>query len=120
MGGRLTMPDEIDETSKRTEEISERINELATKSTQVLLFLSFAMLSVATLQTVTNARTAALNNALWWWKLALLPVLMAILPMKEFRWKTLAWYKCIQRARVFLLWLAVILIVFGVLSFFKA
>ena len=34
---------------------------------------SFAMLSVATLETISNAPTAALNNALWWWKCALLP-----------------------------------------------
>jgi hypothetical protein len=107
------MPDDI-------EEISNRINELGTKSTQVLLFLSFAMLSVATLETITNAPTAALNNALWWWKLALLPVLVNILPMKDIRWKSLAWYKFIQRSRVFLLWLTVILIIFGVCSFFKA
>ena len=110
------MPDDIEDISKRTEEISDRINELGTKSTQILLFLSFAMLSVATLETIASAPTAALNEALWWWKLALLPVLVAILPMKEIR----AWYKCIQGTRFFLLWLAVILIVFGVLSFFKA
>ena len=114
------MTDDIEDISKRTEEISDRINELGTKSTQILLFLSFAMLSVATLETIASAPTVALNSALWWWKLALLPVLVAILPMKEIRWKTLAWYKFIQWTRVFLLWLAVILIVFGVLSFFEA
>jgi hypothetical protein len=114
------MTDDIEDISKRTEEISDRINELGTKSTQILLFLSFAMLSVATLETIASAPTVALNSALWWWKLALLPVLVNILPMKEIRWKTLAWYKFIQWTRFVLLWLAVILIVFGVLSFFKA
>jgi len=114
------MTDDIEDISKRTDEISNRINELGTKSTQILLFLSFAMLSVATLETIANAPTAALNNALSWWKLALFPVLAAILPMKEIRWKKLGWYKFIQWTRVFLLWSAVILIVVGACSFFNA
>jgi len=114
------MTDDIEDISKRTEEISERINELGTKSTQILLFLSFAMASVATLKTMASAPTVALNSALWWWKLALFPVLAAILPMKEIRWKTLWWYRFIQMLRFVLLWSAVFLIVVGALSYFKA
>ena len=114
------MPDDIEDISKRTEEISDRINELGTKSTQILLFLSFAMASVATLKTMASAPTVALNSALWWWKLALFPVLVAILPMKEIRWKKLGWYKFIQWTRVVLLWSAVFLIVVGARSFFNA
>jgi len=102
------------------EEISHRINELGNKSTQVLLFLSFAMVSVATLETIKDAPTAALNSALWWWKCALIPILLSVVPLKEVRWKTLTWYQWIQRMRVGLIWLAVALIVFGLISFFKA
>jgi hypothetical protein len=101
-------------------EISTRINELGNKSSQVLLFLSFAILSVATLETVKDAPTAALNCALWWWKCALLPVLAAIVPMKEVRWNSQRWYRIIWRTRVAFIWLAVLFIVGGVVSFFKA
>jgi hypothetical protein len=102
------------------EKISARINELGNKSSQILLFLSFAMLTVATLETVKDPPTAALNCALWWWKCALLPVLAAIVPMKEARWKSRRWYRIIWWTRVGLLWLAVLFIVGGVVSFFKA
>jgi hypothetical protein len=101
------------------EELSHRINELGNKSGQVLLFLSFAMVSAATLEAVRGESIAALNGALWWWKLALLPVLIGILPMKEIRWKSARWYQCIRWLRVVLLWFAVILISIGVLSFIR-
>jgi hypothetical protein len=107
------MPDDI-------EEISHRINELGAKSSQVLLFLSFAMVSVAILETIKDAPVTALNNALWWWKCALLPILVSIVPLKEVRWKVLAWYKFIQWMRIGLIWWAVILIAGGVVSFFRA
>ena len=106
------MPDEI-------EEISKRIEELGNKSSQILLFLSFAMVSVATLKTINHAPTA-LDNALLWWKWALLPVLVCVLPMKEFGWNSLAWYQVIRWIRFGLLWLAVGLIVGGVITFFEA
>ena len=106
--------------SDNIEEISHRINELGSKSTQVLLFLSFAMVSVATLKTVKDAPTAVLNSALWWWKCALIPILLSVVPLKEVRWKNLAWYQLIQRMRVGLIWFAVVLIVCGLISFFKA
>jgi hypothetical protein len=107
------MPDDKDE-------ISERIEELGQKSSQILLFLSFAMVSVATLKTISGAPTAALDGALLWWKWALLPVLVGVLPMKEFGWKTQTWYRVIRWTRFVLLWLAVGLIVIGVIDFFKA
>ena len=104
-------------------ELSHRINELGLKSGQVLLFLSFAMVSVATLRTVGREPTPqipALNEALFWWKWALIPVLVGILPMKEAWWHSPSWYQVIRWARVILLWLAVALISRGVYSFFAA
>jgi hypothetical protein len=106
------MPDDI-------EKISKRINELGKKSSQILLFLSFAMLSVVTLETGKDPPPAALNCALWWWKCALIPILVGILPMKEFIWNSPSWYRFIWVTRVILLWLAVLLIVIGVWLFFK-
>jgi hypothetical protein len=100
------------------EKISKRINELGKKSGQILLFLSFAMVSVVTLTAAKES--TALNNALWWWKCALIPILVGILPMKELNWNSPSWYRVIWITRVILLWLAVLLIVIGVWSFFKA
>ena len=80
-------------------ELSHRINELGLKSGQVLLFLSFAMVSVATLRTVGREPTPqipALNEALFWWKWALIPVLVGILPMKEAWWHSPSWYQVIR------------------------
>jgi hypothetical protein len=99
------------------EELSQRISELGNKSSLVLLFLSFAMVSAATLEAVEGEQLAALNGALWWWKLALFPILLGILPMKEFWWKSAGWYQCIRWLRFALLWFAVIFISIGVYSF---
>jgi hypothetical protein len=105
------MADEVDE-------LSQRIGELGNKSGLVLLFLSFAMVSAATLAAVKGEQIPALNAALWWWKLALFPILLGILPMKEFCWKSPAWYRCIRWLRVGLLWASVIMISIGVHRFF--
>jgi hypothetical protein len=75
------------------------------------------MVSAATLEAVKGEQLAALNGALWWWKLALFPILLCILPMKEFRWKSPRWYRCIRWLRFGLLWIAVIVISIGVYSF---
>jgi hypothetical protein len=66
---RLAMPDDI-------EKISKRINELGTKSGQILLFLSFAMAMVSVVAIKEAKESAALNDALWWWKWALIPILV--------------------------------------------
>ena len=98
-------------------ELSDRVSELGNKSGHVLLFLSFVMVSAATLEAVKEQPIPQLNAALWWWKLALFPVLAGILPMKEFYWGCLTWYRVIRGLRFVLLWIAVILISIGVYSF---
>jgi hypothetical protein len=75
------------------------------------------VLSAATLEAVKEQPIPQLNAALWWWKLALFPVLAGILPMKEFYWGCLTWYRVIRGLRFVLLWIAVILISIGVYSF---
>lgn len=101
-------------------ELSARISELGDKSGQVLLFLSFVMVSAATLEAVKGEPIPELSAALLWWKRALFPVLAGILPMKEFCWGNLTWYRCIRGLRVVLLWAAVILISIGVHEFLTA
>jgi hypothetical protein len=102
------------------EKISKRINELGTKSGQILLFLSFAMAMVSVVAIKEAKESAALNDALWWWKWALIPILVGILPMKELGWNSLSWYRVIWKTRAVLLWIAVLLILSGVWSFLKA
>jgi hypothetical protein len=100
-----------------TDQLSARIHELGNKSGQVLLFLSFVMVSAATLEAVKGEPIAELKSALWWWKLALFPILLSILPMKEALWNRRWWYSFIRWLRVVLLWIAVTLISIGVYSF---
>ena len=103
-----------------TEHLAKRIDELGKKSSQVLLFLSFAMVSVATLEAVKGLPVPKLNYALFLWKLALFPVLVSVLPMKEIRWDDPTWYLWICRIRYCLLWLAVVVILGGVGFFLLA
>ncbi len=99
--------------------LSDRINALGKKASQLLLFLSFAMVSVATLEAVKGERIAVLTDALRWWKFALLPILVSILPMKELSWESVRWYHYIHLLRFWLLVGAVMLILVGV-GFFIA
>jgi hypothetical protein len=107
------------------ESLSDRIKELSDKSTQLLLFLSFAMVSVATLEAIDNQAMKnlhpVLNSALWWWKLALIPTLAGVPPVKEIcRRKTVECYGRIRCAKAIFLWAAVTLIFIGIVRFIQA
>lgn len=103
------------------EAIEKRIDELSKKSSQTLLFLSFALVVVATLKGKSDpCHEMGLRAAMRCWSWALLPVVAGILPVKEFGWSKPAWYRVIRWVKVVLLWIAVILIAYGVLDFTKA
>jgi len=94
----------MSDDSNKVAESSKRIDELGKKSGQVLLFLSFAMVSVATLKTIhpgsaAALNDAALNDALNWWKWALVPILVGVLPMKEICWENECWYRLMACTR---------------------
>src|SRR5215471_10540279 len=88
-------------------DMSERIRGLNDKANQLLLFLSFALVAGVTLQAagkdvLTVWKALALKCALRFWVLALFPILVSILPVREvfLRWlglslNTLRWYKAI-------------------------
>src|SRR5262245_64655830 len=98
-----------------------RINELSTKSTQLLLFLTFAILGAATLRPGQfPADQALVRVATWWWILAVFPVLLGVLPVKDFKWNNRAWYRFLVGAKVLLLWVAVILSGVGAIQFLRA
>ena len=98
-----------------------RINELGIKSTQLLQFLSFAILGAATLRTERfPADHTLVRAATWWWILAVFPILLAVLPVKDFRWSSQTWYRFLVWAKFLLLWVAVIFSGVGAIQFLRA
>jgi len=104
--------------AERTKALLERIEQLGNKSTQVLLFLSFAFVAVVTLKSdhITENQKESLTFAMRWWVRALLPILLGILPVRDLvdyaKCKD-GWYELIRWSKVALLIGAVILILFG-------
>src|SRR5215469_13243598 len=93
-------------------DITDRIKELGEKSTQILIFLSFAIVAAATLSTVPGlapSQQLTLKSAIQWWVVAIFPVLLGIAPLKEMAWQRPGWYCFVRWLKVGLLWLALIL-----------
>lgn len=94
--------------------ILDRITELNDKATQLLTALSFAIAAAVLLKNtgLTHCETVALRWGLRLWVLAIFPVLGIVAPIKEF-----ARYDGIRALKVFLLWVAVVLIAGGAIAF---
>lgn len=94
--------------------LEERIKELGDKSSQTLLFLSFALVVAATLKDklAWNQQTAV-RLAMCWWSWALFPILIGILPLKEVNEGNYGWYSFLRWLKFVLLWVAVVLISIG-------
>jgi hypothetical protein len=111
----------VDDVSHEVDDLAIRINELSTKSTQLLLFLTFAVVGAATIRTADfPADQGLVRLATWWWMLAVFPVLLGVLPVKDFKWNNLTWYRVLVRAKCLLLWTAVILSGIGAIHFLRA
>jgi len=110
----------------KVDKFSKRIDELNGKATQILLFLSFAMISVATL--VNAKEIMALHptwlrlsdNSFFCWKIALIPTLICILPVKGIHFENEAWYHFLVRSKGVLLWVSILLIGLGIYFFVSA
>ena len=103
------------------DDLGTRINELGNKSTQLLLFLTFAILGAATLMTKDGAAQERLvRAATWWWMCAVFPVLLGVLPVKDFNWNNGRWYRFLVYAKCVLLWASVILSGIGAIQFLRA
>jgi hypothetical protein len=95
-----------------------RIQELGEKSSQTLLFLSFALVVVATLKDKSDAsRQVELQQAMCWWSWAVFPVLAGILPLKDFGEGKIGWYAVVRWCKVVLLWAAILMIGWGAWKF---
>jgi hypothetical protein len=103
----------------------DRIEELGAKSSQLLLFLSFAIVAAATLYVGAGATPRPfLRSAMQWWAFSIFPVLLAVSPVKEFGilfgLTTSRWHECVRWSRITLLLIAVGLSIIGAVEFLCA
>lgn len=114
-------------SDEKIEDLRCQIKELGEKSTQILIFLSFAIAAVVLLgYGPDSASTRELSTkviqsgTLRSWVLAIFPVVAGILPLKEFRTDNLRWYRMVRWFKFCLLWAAIGYIVFGAIKFIRA
>ena len=110
------------ETEAKLSFIASRLTELNNTASQILIFLSFAIVAGVTFLTpaMDLSRRTAVHLALRWWIGAIFPTVIGIIPLKEVRDKDLVWYRFILRMRLLLMWSAIICIFIGAIQFFKA
>jgi hypothetical protein len=101
-----------------------RIKDLNDKATQILIFLSFAMIAAVTLRDDQQKdRTVyghlAVTCALQWWTLAIFPALVCVLPVKEF-WKPTAGWDTVIWMKNVVLWISLVYLAIGATLFFRA
>jgi|SRR5882762_1235389 len=101
-----------------------RIDELNTKCTQVLTFLSFAI--VAAVLLLTNKyfpkspnQKDLVERAAEFWVWAIFPILGGIVPLKDFWPDSSCWLCFVRWLKVILLWLAIVSIFWGTIDFFR-
>ena len=102
--------------------LSHRINELGDKATQLLTFLSFAIVSAVLLETaqppvLAPYQRGAIRSAMRFWVMALFPILINVFPVKDLKWGNLRWYNRARWGKLGLLDLSILLIISGVVKF---
>jgi hypothetical protein len=102
--------------------LATRLGELNNTASQVLIFLSFAIVAAVTFLTVdpSPASKGAIHWALRWWIGAIFPIVIGILPLKEIRDRNVHWYRALLWVRFVLMWSAIVCIFVGAIWFFKA
>lgn len=103
-------------------DLSERINELSNKATQLLTFLSFAIVSAVLLETAQSPalvlyQRGAIKWAMRFWVMALFPILINVFPVKDLKWSNARWYNRARWGKFGLLGLSILLIICGVAEF---
>ena len=111
----------VEATAGESDDRATRINELGNKSTQLLLFLTFAILGAVTLMTRgCTGQERLVRAAMWWWMFAVFPVLLGVVPVKDFSWNNRRWYEFLVHTKCVLLWASVILSGIGAIQFLRA
>ena len=114
------------DSDERLRDLKSRIKELGEKSTQVLMFLTFAIAAVVVLGYAASpsndqvAQKIVHSGTLPLWLLAIFPVAIGVLPIKEFRRDNLRWYRTVRWFKFCLLWVAISYIVLGTYRFLSA
>lgn len=110
------------ETEAKLSFIATRLRELNDTASQILIFLSFAIVAGVTFLTpaMDLSHRVAVHLALRWWIAAIFPTVMGIIPLKEVKDEDLVWYRFLLRMRLLLMWSAIICIFIGAIEFFKA
>lgn len=103
-------------------DLSQCINELSDKATQLLTFLSFAIVSAVLLETAQPPVLApyqrrAIRWAMRFWVMALFPILINVFPVKDLKWGNVPWYDRARWGKFGLLGLSILLIISGVVKF---
>lgn len=101
----------------RLKNLRSRIKQLGDKATQLLTFLSFALVVAAILETqgqkLGPCQTTLMTFAMRCWAGAIFPILIGILPVKEINEDSVKWYNFVRWAKFALLWVAIIAISVG-------
>jgi hypothetical protein len=105
--------------------LATRLGELNNTASQILIFLSFAIVAAVTFLTLnpltpSSAAKTEIHRALRWWIGAIFPTVVGILPLKEIRDQDVRWYRVLLWVRFVLMWSAIICIFIGAIAFFKA
>jgi hypothetical protein len=108
--------------TERLDFLATRLRELNNTASQILIFLSFAIVAAVTFLTPSMdfSRRTAVHWALRWWIGAIFPTVIGIIPLKEIRDRNLQWYRFLLWMRFVLMWSAIICIFIGAIQFFKA
>jgi len=111
-----------DGESRVLDVLSRRIRELGDKATQLLTFLSFAIVAAILLQPslAGPCQKVAMKWAVRLWVIAIFPILINVLPVKEIGWECSRWYERVRNGKVVFLWLAVAFIAGGAIAFLCA
>jgi len=101
-------------------DVVHRLRDLNQKATQLLTFLSFALVAAILLETsqvsvLTACQKIAVKWSLRFWVFSLFPILVVVLPIQEIVNRNHA-----RLFKVVLLWIAVLLIISGAVAFLCA
>ncbi len=110
-----------DSADRELDALEARIRELGDKSTNLLLFMSFAIVGAASLKyDQLPVDSGLVRSAMRWWILAVSPVLLGVLPVKELRLNNRRWYSIAVWTKILVLWTAVALSLAGAIQFLRA
>jgi hypothetical protein len=106
---------------ERLNALQKRIEQLGDKASQLLLFLSFALVVAAILETQGDrlgpCQTVFLTTAMRFWVGAIFPILLGVLPLKEIRENCTRWYNLVRWTKFGLLWAAISSVFIGAILF---